>query len=151
MEYTKELYDNDRVQYEVQEEGDNEGAPILQCEVEEAMKAMRPGKAVGEDGIATEMLEVLGEWGVDMVTKIANCIYNTGWIPEQMARSVFITIPKKPGAIDCDKFRTISIMSQLSKLVLKIILNRVRNKIEWEIAEEQYGFRKGKVVWNGQF
>ena len=68
-----------------------------------------------------------------------------------MARSVFITIPKKPGAIDCDKFRTISIMSQLSKLVLKIILNRVRNKIEWEIAEEQYGFRKGKGTCNAIF
>ena len=51
--------------------------PILQSEVEEALKAMRPGKTVGEDGIAAEMLEVLVEWGVEVVTKIANCIYDT--------------------------------------------------------------------------
>ena len=97
------------------------------------------------------MLEVLGEWGVGVVTKIANSIYDTGQIPEQMAQSVFITIPKKPGAIDCDKFRTISVMSQLSKIVLRIILNRLRNKIEWEIAEEQFGFMKGKGTCNAIF
>ena len=152
MEYTQELYNDDREGYNFEEEGDDyQGLPILQSEVEAALKVMRPGKAVGEDGIAVEMLEVLGEWGVEVVTKIANCIYDTGGIPNQMAQSVFITIPKKPGTIQCDKFRTISVMSQLSKVVLRIILNRARNKIETEIAEEQYGFRKGKGTCNAIF
>ena len=55
-----------------------------------------------------------------------------------------MTIPKKAGAIDCNKFRTISVMSSLSKKVLRIKLNRLRNKIEVEIAEETFGFMKGK-------
>ena len=151
MEYTAELYDDDRVDFDIAEGDGYEGSPIMQSEVEEALRAMRPGKAVGEDGIAVEMLGVLGEWGAEVVTEIANSIYNTGQIPDQMARSIFITIPKKPGAIDCDKFRTISVMSQLSKVVLRIILNRVRNKIEYEIAEEQYGFMKGKGTCNAIF
>ena len=152
MEYTQELYNDVRADYDLEVEGSYyQGSPILQSEVEAAMKAMKAGKAVGEDGIAVEMLEVLGEWGVEVVSEIANCIYDTGRIPDQMARSVFITIPKKPGAIDCDKFRTISIMSQLSKLVLRIVLNRAKNKIEAEIAEEQYGFRKGKGTCNAIF
>ena len=106
---------------------------------------------MGEDGIAVEMLEVLGEWGEEVVTKIANYKYYTGGIPNQMAQSVFITITKKSGAIQCDKFTTISVMSQLSRVVLRLILNRERNKIETEIAEEQYGFRKGKRTCNAIF
>ena len=106
---------------------------------------------MGEDGIAVEMLEVLKEWGVEVVTKITNCNNDTGWVPNQLTQSVFITIPKKPGAIQCDEFRTISVMSQLSKAVLRYILNRARNKKDTEIAEEQYGFRKGIGTCNAIF
>lgn len=95
----------------------------MQSEVKEALKATRPGKAIGEDGIATEILEVFGEWGVMVVVaKIANCIYDTGRLPDRIIRSVFITISKKPGAVDCDNFGTMSVMSQLSKLVLRVVL-----------------------------
>ena len=68
-----------------------------------------------------------------------------------MQLSTFITIPKKPGAVDCNKFRTISIISQLGKIILRIVLNRIRNKIKPEISEEQYGFVKGKGTANAIF
>ena len=48
---------------------------------------------------------------------------------------MFITIPKKPGTIKCDKFRTISIMSQLSKIILGKSLNRIKSRIISEIGE----------------
>ena len=121
MEYTQELYNDDKTDYDLElEGGDYQGSPILQSEVQKAMKAMESGKAVGEDGIAVEMLEVMVEWGVEVASKIANSIYDTGRIPDQMAPSVFWTIPKKPGAIDCEMFWAISITSQLSKLVQSI-------------------------------
>ena len=41
-------------------------------------------------------------------------------------------MPKKAGAIDCDKFRTISITSQLCKIVLRIVLSRIKNRITSE-------------------
>ena len=52
-------------------------------------------------------MEVLGEWGVEVLTKTGNRIYDTGRIPDKIALSVFITIPKKYVAKDCEKFRTI--------------------------------------------
>ena len=39
------------------------------------------------------------------IVKLANTIYNTGYIPEEMYKSIFIAIPKKPGAADCSLFR----------------------------------------------
>ena len=83
-----------------------------------------------------------------VITEIANSIYDTGQIPEQMAQSIFMTLSKKPGAIECDEFRAISLMSQLSKAVLRTILNGSRNKVEAEIAEEQFGFMKGEGTCN---
>ena len=65
-----------------------------------------------------------------------------------MKQSVCVTIPKKQGAIDCDRYRMISIISQLSKVVLRIVLRRVKDVIMPEIGKEQYGFMKGKGTSN---
>ena len=89
------------------------------------------------------MLEAMEWWGIDKVTDLSNMIYSTGEIPAPMQISTFITIPKKPEAMECNKHRTISIMSQLCKIICRVIMNRIRNKINFEISEEQYGFRKG--------
>ena len=64
---------------------------------------------------------------------------------------VFIALPKKPGATDCELHRTISLMSHVTKLLLRIIMMRVRNKINPEIAEEQCGFVEGKGTTNAIF
>ena len=89
------------------------------------------------------LVEVLRERDPDVVVQYANKIYVTGNIPTPMQRSTFAAIPKKPGAMDCNRHRTISVMTQLGKIDLRINLNRNLNKIRPEISEEQYGFVKG--------
>ena len=81
----------------------------------------------------------------------ANKIYDTGDIPEEMKKSVFIPIPKKVGAVECEQHRTLSMMSHITKIILKVILARIRPKIQQEIAEEQYGFIKDKGTANAIF
>ena len=61
-----------------------------------------------------------------------------------MKEAEFIVIPKREGVIECEKHRTISIMSQVAKIVLKVIGLRLKGKVEQHVDEEQYGFRKGK-------
>ena len=39
-------------------------------------------------------------------------------------------------------------MSQITKIILKVISNRIKQKIKPEIAEEQYGFIEGKRTKN---
>ena len=68
-----------------------------------------------------------------------------------MAQSIFITIPKKPKALECSDFRTISLMSHVMKVLLKIILARNEKKVEAEISENQSGFRPGKGTREGIF
>ncbi|KAG1651907.1 Craniofacial development protein 2 [Nymphon striatum] len=139
-EYVQNLFKDERPE-ERPKLGNNEGACILKEEITAATKSLKNGKACGPDEISAEMLRALGDFGVDRITEICNDIYNTGYLPEDMRKSVFITIPKKAHAVECSDYRTISLMSHVTKLLLRIILKRIKNRIDREISEEQFGFR----------
>ena len=125
------------------------GPIILKDEVKKATDTLRPGKAAGEDEITTEMLQASDEIGIDKITVLCNKIYDTGYIPDDMRKSTFIPIPKKAKAVNCADFRTISLMSHVTKILLKIILHRNSTVIDREIGENQIGFRKGNSTREG--
>lgn len=51
----------------------------------------------------------------------------------------------------CSKHRNINIISQVVKIMLRIMLERIRRKIKHEIAEEQYGVVAGEATRNAIF
>ncbi|GFO17897.1 endonuclease-reverse transcriptase [Plakobranchus ocellatus] len=59
----------------------------MKDEVQAAIRKMKTGKATGSDGISVELIEALGDYGVDKVTTLLNEIYDTGQIPTDMSRS----------------------------------------------------------------
>ena len=69
-------------------------------------------------------------------------IYDGGSIPEDLSKSTFIALPKISNAIECELQRTISLMSHVIKIVLRIILWMVRKSIRPQIGKEQYPFIK---------
>ena len=150
-EYIKDLFEDDDRPDEVESSSDEQGFIILESEIESAMKEMKRGKAAGEDGVTIEMLWAVREIAVEAITKIANKLYMENQDAEQLIKSIFITIPKVSGTLDCGKHRTISIMSQITKIILKVILKRIRRKVRQEVAEEQYGFVEGKGTSNAIF
>ncbi|GFO40407.1 RNA-directed DNA polymerase from mobile element jockey-like [Plakobranchus ocellatus] len=93
----------------------------------------------------------LEDFGIGKVTHLLNEIYDTGQIPTDLSKSIFIALPKKPGATECELHRTISLMSHITKILLKIIMLRIRNKIKPEIAEEQCGFVEDKGTSNAMY
>ena len=114
--------------------------PITRTEIEYALKGMPMRKAPGPDDITTEMLVAAGGRGVRKITNLANMMYSEGRFQEQMYTSIFITIPKVKGSAKCGKHRTISLMSNVTKLVLRVIMNRIRGRTLSEIYNVQYGF-----------
>ncbi|XP_063885526.1 uncharacterized protein LOC135113837 [Scylla paramamosain] len=112
---------------------------------------MKWRKAEGSDGVVVEMVEAAGDFAIEKITELANQIYDTGNIPERMEESEFIVIPKKEGAVECDKHRTISIMNQVAKIVLRVIDESLKRKIEETVDRAQFGFKKGKGTRNAVF
>ena len=47
---------------------------------------MSKGKSSGMDDITTEMLQALGEFGIDTLTSICNEMYKTVYIPEDLKK-----------------------------------------------------------------
>ena len=149
-EYIKELFEDDRGDKPVINKN-IEGPEILREEIAAAMKKMKNKKSPGTDEIMIEMLNATEEFGIEKVTALANKIYNTGYIPEEMRKSVFVTLPKKPGTVECEEHRTISLMSQITKIILRVLLNRARNRIKEVVSEVQYGFGAGRGTRNAIF
>ena len=85
-----------------------------------------------------------GEDVITALTTICNKIWQTGEWPTSWTQSLVITLPKKGNLQQCQNYRTISLISHPSKVMLKIILNRLKPQAEKIIAEEQAGFRAGR-------
>ena len=68
-----------------------------------------------------------------------------------MKQSIFVTLPKKPKAQNCTEFRTVSLMSHVTKLLLKVIQQRITDKIDKEVSRLQSGFRPGTGTREGIF
>ena len=81
---------------------------------------------------------------IDVLTEICNRIWRTGEWPTPWTQLLIITLPKKGNLQLCQNYRTISLISHSSKVMLKVILNRLKPQAEEIIAEEQAGFRASK-------
>ena len=61
-----------------------------------------------------------------------------------MAISVFIPIPKNDSATECSNYCPIALISHASKVMLKILQNRLQQYMNHELLDIQAGFRKGR-------
>ena len=57
-----------------------------------------------------------------------------------MYKAIFVAIPKKSTATECEMDRKIALSSQVTKLVLKILLLRAKMKFKDRVSEQQNGF-----------
>ena len=64
--------------------------------------------------------------------------------PQDWKKSAFIPIPKKGNTKECSDYCIVALISQASKVVLKILQARLQQCMNWELPNVQAGFRKGK-------
>ena len=147
-EYCADLYEHkaigDQEVLKVPQATDDANYPILREEVQEAVKSLKKRKSPGVDNIPSELVQAGGDEMIDMLLTICNKIWQSGDWPTLWTQSLVITLPKKGNLQQCQNYRTISLISHPSKVMLKILLNRLKPQAETIIAEEQAGFRAGR-------
>ena len=116
---------------------------ILECEVKWALGSLTTNKASGGDGILVELFQILKDDAVKVLYSICQQIWKTQQRPQDWKRSVFIPIPKKGNAKECPNYRTIALISHVSKVMLKILQARLQQYMNCELPDVQTGFRKG--------
>ena len=65
------------------------------------------------------------------------------WL-QNWKRSVFIPIPKTGNEKECPNYCTITLISHVSKVMIKILQARFQQYGNWELSDIQAGFRKGR-------
>ncbi|GFN97082.1 endonuclease-reverse transcriptase [Plakobranchus ocellatus] len=117
---------------------------ILRAELIEAVSSLKPGKSTGIDNITRELVQAGGDATIDMLLLICNKILQTVVWQKPWTQSLVITLPKKGNLKLFQNYRTISLISHPSKVMLQVILNRLKHEAEKIIVEEQAGFRPGR-------
>ena len=93
---------------------------ILECDVKWALGSITTNKASGGDGIPVELLQILKDDAVKVLS-IYQQIWKTQQWPQDWKRSVCIPIPKKGNAKECSNYHTTALISHTSKVMLKIL------------------------------
>ena len=144
-EYTEELYKRD-----LRDPDNHNGVithlkpDILECEVKWALGSITMNKASGGDGIAVELFQILKDDSVKVLHSICQQIWKTQQWPQEWKRSVFIAIPKEGNAKECSNYHTVALISQTSKVMLKILQASLQQYMNCELPDVQAGFRKGR-------
>ena len=99
---------------------------ILECEVNWALGSITMNKTSGGDGISVELFQILKDDAVKVLHSIGQQIWKIQQWPQDWKRSVFIPIPKKGNAKECSNYHTIALISHASKVMLKILQERLQ-------------------------
>ena len=88
--------------------------------------------------------QILKDDAVKVLHSICQQMWKTQLCPQDWERSVFITIPKNGNAKECWNYRTIAVISNASKVILKILQARLKQYVNCELPDVHAGFRKVK-------
>ena len=114
---------------------------ITKQEIKEALKKLKNGKAAGEDNLPGELLKS----DINQTTKVLHTLLNKIWesqtVPQEWKQGVLIKLPKKGDLSDCNNWRGITLLSVTSKILTRILLERLKTALDKTLRENQAGFR----------
>ena len=90
-----------------------------------------------------EMLEMAGEVRVKWTGRLLNVCMSEGRIPKEWRMGLKVPIWKRKGDVHGPgKYRCITLLSQVLKLLERIFDARIRRRVDGDFGEEQQGIRK---------
>ena len=78
---------------------------------------------------------------LNMPAYLVNSAVATG-----LERLVFIPIPKKGNGKECSNYHTTALISQASKVILKILQDTLQQYVNWELPVDKLGLEKAEEL-----
>ncbi|KAL5271007.1 hypothetical protein ACHWQZ_G001606 [Mnemiopsis leidyi] len=116
--------------------------PFTPEELAQAKTQIVEGKAFGDDGISPEVMKRVDL--DEIILKFCNDALTKGEIPDQWKLSNIIPVPKKGDLTKTDNYRGISLTSIVCKTLNRMVLNRIKPRLEEVLRDNQNGFRPGR-------
>ena len=129
----------------------NEDPPTLE-EIKEACKTFKNNKSFGTDNVPPEGVKYSSSNNLFVfLTMLISLIWINCIVPKSWLELKIVCLYKKGLKTLAENYRALSIGSNLSKIVPRIILNRLHDTYEENISEAQFGFRKGRSTCDAIF
>ena len=94
-----------------------------------ALENITMNKDSGGDGSLVKLFQILKDDAVKVLHTIRQQIWKTQEWPQDWKRAVFIPIPKKGNPKECSNYCTIALISHASKVMLKILQDRLQQYV----------------------
>ena len=120
--------------------------PIDEKEIEQKIKAMIDNKALGPNSIRTKFLKVHSKTLSKPLAELINLSLNQGKFSRILKIAKVIRIHKRGDKSECDNYRPISLISNISKLIEKTVHEKLYSFLEKEqlLFEGQFGYRNNR-------
>ena len=105
---------------------------------------LKRGKAAGYDESTPEMIQSLGERGLEILTELLNEVWREERVPREWEVGIVIPLFKKGDCNECGNYRGITLLSVVLKMYERILERRLRRILDQQLEESQSGFRKGR-------
>jgi exonuclease III len=112
-------------------------------EIEKIIKSLNSKNSHGYEGISNKIIKLSSPFIISPVTYICNEILKTGRFPDRLKYAIVKPIFKKGDKHETSNYRPISLLTSFSKIMEKLIFNRLFSHFEKNniLANEQFGFR----------
>ena len=107
---------------------------------------MQNDKAPGIDGITAEMWKADIELSVTELHNLLLKIWNSEIVPSDWKKSLISIIAKKGNLTICDNSRGVSLLPTASKLLGRILIDKLVTAVDEKLRPEQAGLRKGRAT-----
>ena len=119
-------------------------SPCTKEEISDIITGFKTGKSSGPNSIPIKILKLAKDKISENLSSIFNLSFSTGSFPDVLKVAKIIPIHKKDSKLDCTNYRPISLLSNLDKIIEKLMHTRLLKFLENEkvLYEKQFGFRR---------
>ena len=127
-----------------QKERENINRPIPSSEIETVILKLPTNKSPGPDGFTGKFYEIFSEELTPILLKLFQNINEKGTLPNSFYEATITLIPKPDkDTTKKENYRPISLMNMYTKILNKILANRVQQYIKRITHHDQVGFIPG--------
>ena len=102
---------------------------------------LSPSKATGPDGIPAYLLKRCSVVIAPSLTALFELSLQQGVFPSEWKAANVVPIPKKGDTHEVTNYRPVSLLSQVSKVLERLIFSQVSSFVENSLYDLQHGFR----------
>ena len=114
--------------------------PTDKTEIKNIILFLDPLRSIGPNSISTKILKLLSNDISTQFAELFNLSFSEGVFPSILKTCKVIPISKKDSQLNCSNYRPISLLSNIDKILERIMYNRVEtNNLIYSL---QFGFRQ---------